>query len=1123
MFRCVRWHENEAGTVGSIAQEDGLEQLETPRPVRDMPAHRSRDFRVGERIRRWWRSRRVRHSATESSANQGRQGRGLESMEQARRPVEVQPPEPHARSTQARGTNSNTPETSFVCEEALSAWVALLRREKAPAEREELCSWIRDNLDALSKDWELLETGLKAPPSGWTALKQAAYFGNASAVELLVEYGAWRELLPAPASFPDHRPEHNAAGAGRRIEVSSSFPAESDRNVPAALYLAAQNGHLEALREMLRYRSEAQRNQRLPPPDIDCRTSIGWTPLFIAAWNGHEEVCRLLLAAGADPRTRDHHGWTPIMAAVTRNHFAVVRLLVQVGGIHPRLVRARRGWTPLHAAAENGSVEIVQFLLQHGAEASVANGEGWTPLHAAAKHGHLAVLRVLIESGGVSPNIARHDGSSVLHTAVRYGHADIVSWLLLEAGASPLQQDRAGRTALHVAVACGHAEICNLLVCLSPAVLIDITNHAGGSALTTAFAARRYDLCLWLLQLGACLPENKYRTVIGRKLMHYLATPWWQQTTLVRPSGATVFEARVGSLSMVTSVPDDSDDRHFFATVVCIRRLVSLGVDVNIKRKIDGGTPLHTAAMLANAQGIDAFVQAVGGGRDGALALEAITIGPGTRGEAPLHYACAQAHLDTGAETVVALLQAGSSPWARDRRRRTPLHVAAAVGAQDHILRMLVEQGAPHGDLVYARDSRGSTPLDIAREAGKIQAHLVLTSMLGLRHAWNASTDEHMRTRVERSSWQSVPVPSRSTSRDNQQSSETASIYRSEEANLNPNDATLVVSKLQALGAETSFHTRTQSRDDSARGLGSSMFRGRSMSQRPPAPSTVYTPSSRASSVTSNSTLPLYQESLVEYRWRDYREQAPVQTSTSDDAAPPSNGSALFSQITNASASQSSGEQSVALAATATGPGMLDATDASIGNDAPGPESGMARGEVMAAVSVPMSYQQSSLSLQTARSAAAVPANTRRATFLSRVMARDWWPSRPFASAPPIPAEVLDPDIGRRVNDPFSEASSDTYSELSAAPSALLDSSLSITDSMLTPYDLGSDRTYRVSTSDASRALVEPECAVCADSGPCVQWTAYNCGHCTCQKCAERLSECPMCRVAITSRIRLYL
>ncbi|KAK4533128.1 hypothetical protein CCYA_CCYA15G3985 [Cyanidiococcus yangmingshanensis] len=1120
MFRCVRWRSAGPETVQGTSETDHLDRGTASRPRRVASARFPPGDETGRRLLRWWRLRGPRFSGAGQStapASGVRAPSPAESRCRSSAVIALEAGTGGAPATQAASS------VSLVSEEAHRIWVALLRREKTPADRAELRCWIRDNLDTLSREWQCCEATSSEHGSGWTALKQAAYFGHTLAVQLLLEYGAWREMLPVSAFLSNNRPGNSAGIRGRVCEGPPLLVSETDRIVPAALYLAAQNGHLDALREMLRYRSPEQRNQRLPPPDVNCRTAIGWTPLFIAAWNGHEEVCQLLLAAGADPRARDNNEWTPIMAAVTRNHIAVVRLLIEVAHVHPQHVRARRGWTPIHAAAERGSVEMVQLLLQHGAEPSVANGEGWTPLHAAAKNGHLAVLRVLVERGGANPNLTRHDGFSVLHTAARYGHTDIVCWLLTEADASPLQRDRAGRTALHTAAACGHAEICNLLVCLSPAPLIDISNQAGESALSVAFTARRYDLCLWLLQLGAHLPGDKRRSVIGRKLMHYLSTRWWQQTSLVRPSGAALVEARVGALSTAVGVSDESADRHFFATVVCIRRLVSLGVDVNIKRKLDGGTPLHTAAALANAQGIEAFVQAVGGGQHGALALEAATIGPGTRGETPLHYACAQAHLVAGAETVLALLRAGSNPWARDRHRRTPLHVAAAVGARDDILRTLVERGASRGDLVYARDNRGATPLDIAREAGKTKAHLVLTSLLGMRQTWNSSVDDGARSAPsERSSWPSAPNASRSASRDLQRRPEEATATCSETLASDPNDAAAFIAKLQTNGIDDSLHMAGRGRDSFLYGTNNNMPSHRLPSQRPHASSTVYTPSSRASSVTSNSTLPLYRDSMVEYRWTDRAVPSASQMGTADDAAPASSGSALFSQITNASTSQSSGEQPLGSEALA---GTMDPVETSIGSDSFAHTSTMAGDVVPPALSNCARHQHLSLPVQPSGMVAAPP-NSWRTTLLSRVMTRDWWPTRPQASAPPIINATTEPpdlDIGRQVNGLGGDGSSDTYSEISAAPSALFDSSLSIADSILAPLEHGSDAIYRLSVSEPPRALIEPECAVCAESGPCVQWTAYNCGHCTCQKCAERLFECPMCRVTITSRIRLYL
>ena len=47
------------------------------------------------------------------------------------------------------------------------------------------------------------------------------------------------------------------------------------------------------------------------------------------------------------------------------------------------------------------------------------------------------------------------------------------------------------------------------------------------------------------------------------------------------------------------------------------------------------------------------------------------------------------------------------------------------------------------------------------------------------------------------------------------------------------------------------------------------------------------------------------------------------------------------------------------------------------------------------------------------------------------------------------------------------------------------------------------------------------ECSICLDNR---KDTAFNCGHvCTCQTCSTRVQICPLCRVAVTTRQKIYL
>jgi ankyrin repeat protein len=79
----------------------------------------------------------------------------------------------------------------------------------------------------------------------------------------------------------------------------------------------------------------------------------GWTPLHLAAFFGHLEAARLLLAEGADVK------------AVSRNGMKN---------------------TPLHAATAGRHGELALLLLQHGADPAALDAGGYTPLQIATQN-----------------------------------------------------------------------------------------------------------------------------------------------------------------------------------------------------------------------------------------------------------------------------------------------------------------------------------------------------------------------------------------------------------------------------------------------------------------------------------------------------------------------------------------------------------------------------------------------------------------------------------------------------------------------------------------------------------------------------------------------------------------
>lgn len=106
----------------------------------------------------------------------------------------------------------------------------------------------------------------------------------------------------------------------------------------------------------------------------------GWTALHLASFFGHADVVRLLVAAGARRTavSRNKLANTPLHAAVAARRAAVVDILLAAGADPDS--RETNGLTPLHLAALNGDVEIIRRLIAAGADRLAQAPDGRIPV-----------------------------------------------------------------------------------------------------------------------------------------------------------------------------------------------------------------------------------------------------------------------------------------------------------------------------------------------------------------------------------------------------------------------------------------------------------------------------------------------------------------------------------------------------------------------------------------------------------------------------------------------------------------------------------------------------------------------------------------------------------------------
>ncbi|XP_055308334.1 ankyrin repeat domain-containing protein 6-like [Sitodiplosis mosellana] len=181
---------------------------------------------------------------------------------------------------------------------------------------------------------------------GNTALHEAAWRGYSRCVKLLCTL--------QQTSHSSNKKFGKKAKSVKHVE--DEWKNQTYLNTPNAggfssLHLAAQNGHNQSCREIL-----------LAGADPDVKNNYGDTPLHTSCRYGHAGATRILISAKCDPVCVNLNYDTPLHIACAMGRRKLTRILYEVCGTSAVLLRNAQGETPRDIAIRKNLKSIIEIL-----------------------------------------------------------------------------------------------------------------------------------------------------------------------------------------------------------------------------------------------------------------------------------------------------------------------------------------------------------------------------------------------------------------------------------------------------------------------------------------------------------------------------------------------------------------------------------------------------------------------------------------------------------------------------------------------------------------------------------------------------------------------------------------
>ena len=127
------------------------------------------------------------------------------------------------------------------------------------------------------------------------------------------------------------------------------------------------------------------------------RKKLQWSPLHIAAKQGHLEFCKYIIEETKDSNPTREDGIAAIHMATLTGCWEICQLMIK--NLEDKNPADNKGMTPFHNASEKGHLDVCKLLIQNIDDKNPAALDGCTPLHLATEHCHLESVRLIVNSG----------------------------------------------------------------------------------------------------------------------------------------------------------------------------------------------------------------------------------------------------------------------------------------------------------------------------------------------------------------------------------------------------------------------------------------------------------------------------------------------------------------------------------------------------------------------------------------------------------------------------------------------------------------------------------------------------------------------------------------------------